>query len=67
MVCATAVVLVAIQQELCDSTTILIFVAILFGGEQAAKAWIQAQVDSGSTNSVPAVLLKWYRLTEGPK
>lgn len=64
MICATAIVLVAMQSGYCDDTTIILALLLLFGGEQVAKAWIKASVTAGDTNMIPSVLLRWYNATE---
>lgn len=67
LLCATIILVVAIQQGLCDSDMIIIAIVLLFGGEQVAKMWIKGQVDAGNANAVPAFLMKWYDATEGLK
>lgn len=65
LLCATVIVVMAINQGLCDEQTVIIVLVLLFGGEQVAKLWIRSHIDNGTTKSVPPLLLTWYHKTEG--
>jgi hypothetical protein len=64
MLCGVAIVIYGMQCGLVDEEVLLIVILALFGGEQLLKAWVKQNIDAGTTNRIPPILLLWYRATE---